>query len=112
MTTIINFGKRPLAGGRLSHIQFPDDASPELIEGAIRNPPPTQIPTPTSAEDFLSPRSFLGILLFKKNIVSEFLLRGFIEGKDGVKRLPEKGSVPEDEIKAISKCTISVNINS
>ncbi|KAH8811042.1 Alpha/Beta hydrolase protein [Xylogone sp. PMI_703] len=102
MSNINNFGKRPLIGGQLPELIIPEDAPPELLEAVIQKPPPTHIPSPRRLEDFLSPRSVLGLVSFRKGVITEFLLRGLVKGKNGVLKLPEKGSVGENEIKSIS----------
>lgn len=94
---------RPLAGGRLGHLNFPSEASPELLKASIQPSPSTNVPSPKSLEDTLSPRVIMPMILFRKGVIAEFLLRGII---DGGTKLPEKGSVAEEEIKSISESTL------
>ncbi|KAH8812928.1 Alpha/Beta hydrolase protein [Xylogone sp. PMI_703] len=85
---------RPIGGDRLKDLglELPKEASPDLISEPRK-----------SIEDFMSLRSILGLVLFRKGLVPEFLLRGIIDGEEhGSKRLPEKGCVTEEEIKEIS----------
>lgn len=91
--------RRPLGGGKLdalvSHI--PLDPSPEFMASAMFPSPVANTTPVVGLEGFLHPRNLLGLAIFVKEIIPEFLVRGIVDG-----RLPEKGSVPEEEIEKIS----------
>lgn len=62
-------------------------------------PSPAANTTPVvGLEGFLHPRNLLGLTMFVREIIPEFLVRGIVDGK-----LPEKGSVTEEEIEKISE---------
>lgn len=90
---------RPLGGGVLSSLisHIPSDPSAELIKSAMFSTVQTSTAPVHGLEGFSKPRSLLGLSIFMKAIYPEFIARGLVDGK-----LPEKGSVPEDEIKSIS----------
>ncbi|KIX95109.1 uncharacterized protein Z520_09025 [Fonsecaea multimorphosa CBS 102226] len=91
--------KRSPPDGRLAPLlhHVPLDPSPEFIKSAMFDKPQTNTIPAVGLEGFLQPRSLLHLSRILKQVTSEFLLRGIVDGK-----LPEKGSVPEDEIKYIS----------
>ena len=71
------------------------------------------IASPKSFEEFFSdPRRQIGMQVFRRGIVAEFLLRGLIRRRldDGTVewQFPDKGMVPESEIDGISQFPLSV----
>lgn len=91
--------------GPFSSMEIPP-LTPETLRLVMVNPPPSGIPPPQSAADFLSARSLIGLHVFRQEITAEFLLRGVDEGK-----LPTKGSVARWEIDEISMCNDSLRKN-
>lgn len=102
--------------GRLSIANCPiPDCTAELLASATDyENPPSEFTIPQSKEDYERPRRYLGLNMFRKGIVPEFLLRGLVrcgdrEGEAGL-RLPEKGSVTEEAIDDISKSRLRISI--
>lgn len=90
---------RPLGGGALAELAqvIPMDPSPEFIKSAMFPTPQTSIPQTPGLEGFMQPRSLLGLSVFLKSILPEFIVRGIVDGK-----LPEKGTAKEEDLKYIS----------
>lgn len=77
---------------------IPKELTPEIIKAACLPDPPTNTTAVFSVESLLSPRNLLGLMILRKALLPEFLLRRLIDGD----KLPQRGSVPEDEVKSIS----------
>ncbi|OBT59948.1 hypothetical protein VE03_10333 [Pseudogymnoascus sp. 23342-1-I1] len=90
--------------GRLSTARCPiPNCTPVFLASATDyENPPSGFEILQNAEDYERPRRYLGLRIFREGIVSEVLLRGLVKDEDGKLRLPEKGSVTEQEIDDIS----------
>lgn len=77
--------------------------TPDVLAAATNyNRPPTEQAIVTD-EDYAKPRSVMGMTVFRKSIITEFLIKGLVRQEDGTLRLPEPGSVRKEEVDAISK---------
>jgi hypothetical protein len=101
--------------GRLSSANCPiPDCTAEFLASATDyDNPPSEFTIAQSKEDYERPRRYLGLNVFRKGIVPEFLLRGLvrcgdIEGEGGL-RLPVKGSVTKEAIDDISKTRLRIS---
>lgn len=90
---------RPLGGGALAELSkfIPMDPSAEFIKSAMFPTPQTSIPQTPGLEGFMQPRSLLGLSVFLKSVLPEFIVLGLVDGK-----LPEKGTAKEEDLKYIS----------
>ncbi|KFY67205.1 hypothetical protein V496_01684 [Pseudogymnoascus sp. VKM F-4515 (FW-2607)] len=90
--------------GRLSIAEcLIPNCTPDFLASATDyENPPSGFEIPRNAEDYERPRRHLGLRIFREDVVSEVLLGGLVKGEDGKLRLPEKGSVTEQEIDDIS----------
>jgi hypothetical protein len=78
--------------------------TPELLAAATTfESPPTEIAPPKIAEDYMRPRALMGRKVFTKSLIAEFLIKRLLRDESGALELPEKGSVSEEQIDAISK---------
>jgi len=96
-----------LSSGRLSDLVLPP-CTTELLKAATDfDNPPTEIDIPLRVEDYTRPRGVMGLAVFRESIITEFILRGFIEGPDGSLELPAQGCVAAEEIDGISMISLS-----
>jgi hypothetical protein len=96
-----------LGTGRFSKLP-PLPPTPELLAAATTfESPPTEITPPKNAEDYMRPRALMGRKVFTESLIAEFLIKGLLRDESGALKLPEKGSVSEEEIDAISKTKAS-----
>ncbi len=76
--------------------------TPDVLAAATSyDRPPTKQEIVTD-EDYGKPRSVMGMTVFRKGIIAEFLIKGLVRQDDGTLRLPEPGSVRKEEVDAIS----------
>lgn len=99
-----NMCQLPYLGlGRLADLVIPP-CTPELLQTATQfKHPPTEVSIPRSITDYTRPRGIMAMHIFRQNLIGEVLLRGLIREADGTLRLPEKGSVGNQELDKISK---------
>jgi acetyl esterase/lipase len=92
-----------LGTGRFSKLP-PLPPTPELLAATTTfESPPTEIAPPKNAEDYMRPRGLIGRKVFTESLIAEFLINGLLRDESGTLKLPEKGSVSEEQIDAISK---------
>jgi hypothetical protein len=91
--------------GRLSiaNCPIPPCTADLLASATDYENPPSRFAIPQRKEDYERPRRYLGLHIFREEIVSDVLLGGLVRCEDGELRLPEKGSVTKEVIDDISK---------
>jgi hypothetical protein len=60
----------------------------------------------------MRPRGLMGMKIFRESRITEFLIHSLQKDENDELKLPEKGSVSEEEINAISKTTPSLILTS
>lgn len=90
---------------RFSNLKMSNLAcTPDVLAAGTRyDDPPSEWKIPSGPGDYIKPRSLMGIHIFHRGIIAEFLIRGLSRHEDGTLSLPERGSVSEEEIDEISK---------
>lgn len=92
-----------LGMGRFSDF-LPSPPTPELLIAVTTfDAPPTEITPPKNVEDYMRPRGRMGMEIFRESRIAEFLIKGLQKGENDELKWPERGSVSEEEINAISK---------
>jgi hypothetical protein len=84
----------------------PPPPTPELLTAATFKAPPTEFSPPKHMKDYMRARSRMGERIFGAGLIAEFLIRGLQKDETGKPKLPEKGSVSEEEVNVISKTNI------
>lgn len=105
-----NMHSLPYSGrGRLSALTIPPASHGLLFEATDYESPPSEKAIANCALDYLSPRVVMSTHVFREEIVTELLLKGLKEngengsGEPEELKLPERGSVPVDEVDEISE---------
>jgi hypothetical protein len=92
-----------LGMGRLSKLPLPL-STPEILAAAFDfEKPPTEISIPKHSDDYLRPRGLMGMNIFRRGLIAEFLIRGLERDENGGLKLPDRGSASKEEIDKISK---------
>ncbi|XMA20773.1 hypothetical protein WAI453_013564 [Rhynchosporium graminicola] len=84
----------------------------ELLAAATTfESPPTEIAPPKNAEDCMRPRALIGRKVFIESLIAEFLINSLLRDRSDTLKLPEKGSVSEEQINTISLLQLLQGIN-
>ncbi|THW57350.1 alpha/beta-hydrolase [Aureobasidium pullulans] len=103
-TNMHRLPRRTTTTGPLASLKIPCPSPETLKEITNYDCPPSNTPRPTSAAEWLSPRTKMGIYMFRSETVVDLLLHGLTQIEQDGKRLlafPQAGSATKEEIDQI-----------
>ncbi|THW05936.1 alpha/beta-hydrolase [Aureobasidium pullulans] len=103
-TNMHQLPRRATTTGPLATLEVPCPSSETMEEITNYNCPPSNTPRPTSAAEWLSPRTKMGIYMFRSETVVDLLLHGLTQTEqDGNRHLafPQAGGATKEEINQI-----------
>jgi hypothetical protein len=88
--------------GRISKLPLPPSTPDSLAAATDYETPPHNVSVPKTSDDYLRPRGIMGMNIFRRGLIAEFMIKGLLRDDSGLK-LPELGSASNEEIDEISK---------